>query len=327
MYRLSSFKRLLKKSKKIFIFCHLNADPDAICSAYALQYLIKKLVKKSIIKIVVPDGMNVLAKKVAEFISIKSTNDPLKTEVDLIIAVDTNNLMQLGKYYELLKKLKTPIVVVDHHTPHPDMTLKTSCLIWNENTSSTCEIIYEIFKQLKINPSKKVANAILMGIVYDTRHFILASSKSIINVAELIRFGACLEDAISIMEIPISRSELIARLKATQRLVFFYSGDWIIAITKVNSYQASVSRIITLMGAHVAIVGGTIKERFIISLRCKRDFHNNTRIHLGKDIAIPVGEIINGSGGGHALAAGINGVGNLDDAIDKCVDRINAMIP
>jgi len=322
LYRLRLFEKLLKKSKKIVIYCHQNADPDAICSAYAIKFLIKNLKKGVIVKIITPGGMNALAKRVVDFIPIESITEILSNKADLIILADTNNIRQLGNHYESLTNLKIPLVIIDHHTTHLDLKKSTSCIIINEKVSSTCEIVYEMYKRYKLKPSKKIANVILIGIVYDTRHFILASSKCLINVAELIHFGASIEDAISIMRVPLDKPEIIARLKALQRLVISRADNWIIAASEVNSYQASVARILNYVGAHVSIVGGRNNDRFIMSLRCKENFHKKTGIHLGKDIAIPIAERLNGSGGGHAMAAGINGIGDIDDIIEKCIDKI-----
>jgi nanoRNase/pAp phosphatase (c-di-AMP/oligoRNAs hydrolase) len=322
LYRLGIFRKLLKKSKKISIYCHQNADPDAVCSAFALKFLIKKLKKRAIVNIIVPDGFNTLGKRAADCIPIRGITEIYSNKADLIILVDTNNIRQLGSHYEFLKNLKTQIVVIDHHTPHPDLRNRNSCIIINEKISSTCEIVYEMYKRFKLKPSKKVSNAILIGIVYDSRHFILASSRCLINVAELIPLGASIKDAISIMAIPLSKSEIMARLKALQRLVILKVDNWIITSSEVGSYQASVARILNYVGAHVAIVGGKNMDEFIISLRCKENFHKKTGIHLGKDIAIPVAESLNCSGGGHAMAAGINGIGDLEDIIDKCISKI-----
>ncbi len=118
----------------------------------------------------------------------------------------------------------------------------------------------------------------------------------------------------------------MARLKALQRLTISRADNWIIAASKVNSYQASVARILNYIGTHVAIVGGKNNDRYIISLRCKENFHKKTGIHLGKDIAIPIAERFNGSGGGHAMAAGINGIGDVDEIIEKCIDIIREKI-
>lgn len=326
MYSLGNFTKLLKSSNKILIFTHQNADPDAICSAYAMQYLLKKFQKKVRIDIVTLEGVNKISKKVVELIPIKTTNIPVLKEVDFIIIIDTNNLQLLGKWGEVLKGTKIPIVIIDHHVTHPKMKRVASYSICDDNASSTCEIVFEIFNKMRIKYDKKVARALLIGIVCDTRHFILASSKTLVNVSELIKNGAKIEEAMRILQTPMSQSEIIARLKAIQRLDFKKIGDWLIANTKIGSYQASTARIVTYVGAHVAIVGGTRKQDVKISLRSTKDFFENTGIHLGRDIAIPIGELLEGVGGGHAMAAGINGTGEVDDVIKKCMDRLKSMI-
>jgi nanoRNase/pAp phosphatase (c-di-AMP/oligoRNAs hydrolase) len=40
---------------------------------------------------------------------------------------------------------------------------------------------------------------------------------------------------------------------------------------------------------------------------------------LGKDIAKPVGELLQGMGGGHAAAAGANGVGKVETGLKYCL--------
>jgi nanoRNase/pAp phosphatase (c-di-AMP/oligoRNAs hydrolase) len=56
-----------------------------------------------------------------------------------------------------------------------------------------------------------------------------------------------------------------------------------------------------------------------MSLRCTREFNQITGIHLGKDIAKPLGEYLQGMGGGHATAAGVNGEGQLDKGLKRCL--------
>ncbi len=317
--------RLIRASRKILIFCHQNADPDAICSAFAMQFLIKNLHKTAQVNIVIPEGMSRVAKKVVEFVSIGIENKPTIEKTDLAIFVDTNNIKQLGKWGDLIKT-GIPFVIIDHHALHPQITQIATHIIRDENLSSTCEIILEILKKLRIKQTKKIANAILIGMVYETRHLSLAHSKTLINIAELIRCGGRIEDAMLALRIPMAKSERMARLKAVQRLTFIKIGDWLIASAKASSYQASVARIITRIGSHVAVVGGKNKDKLSISLRCTREFSEKTGIHLGRDIAIYVGELLNGAGGGHAMAAGINGCGELEDGIEKCINRIGERI-
>ena len=50
-------------------------------------------------------------------------------------------------------------------------------------------------------------------------------------------------------------------------------------------------------------------------MRCTHEFAEKTGIHLGKDIANPLGEIMHGQGGGHAMAAGVNAKGDIKLAL------------
>ena len=57
-----------------------------------------------------------------------------------------------------------------------------------------------------------------------------------------------------------------------------------------------------------------------VSFRCTRDFVKEAGVHLGRDIAKPLGELLNGMGGGHAGAAGANGSGDVKIALKHCLD-------
>jgi nanoRNase/pAp phosphatase (c-di-AMP/oligoRNAs hydrolase) len=73
------------------------------------------------------------------------------------------------------------------------------------------------------------------------------------------------------------------------------------------------------LGAHVGAVAGQKNEKIEISLRCTREFYEKTGIHLGKDIAKPLGEYLHGMGGGHATAAGVNGIGEIKTGLKRCL--------
>ena len=93
----------------------------------------------------------------------------------------------------------------------------------------------------------------------------------------------------------------------------------LIVFSKINSYQASVARLLVESGAHLAMVGGQKNNKLQISLRSNRDFYESSTFHLGKDLAKPLGYLLEGMGGGHSKAAGINGVGEFDFAVKKAV--------
>jgi nanoRNase/pAp phosphatase (c-di-AMP/oligoRNAs hydrolase) len=76
----------------------------------------------------------------------------------------------------------------------------------------------------------------------------------------------------------------------------------------------------------VAAVAGEKGESIEISLRAQQEFNKKTGVHLGRDIAKPLGEYLNGMGGGHATAAGVNGVGNIDAGLKRCLQLLQEKI-
>ena len=74
-----------------------------------------------------------------------------------------------------------------------------------------------------------------------------------------------------------------------------------------------------LRGRYMAAVAGKKNEKIEISLRCSRDFNQITGIHLGRNIAKPLGEYLKGMGGGHATAAGVNGAGYGEKGLERCL--------
>jgi nanoRNase/pAp phosphatase (c-di-AMP/oligoRNAs hydrolase) len=191
--------------------------------------------------------------------------------------------------------------------------------ITNEEASSTCEIVYNFFKEMNLKLGANEAKALFLGIAFDTRHFVLANSSTLKSIAELIDAGVNAQETLSLLSLPMDFSERVARLKACRRAKLFKVGEWIIAFSHVSAYQASAARAIIDLGAHVAVVAGQKNENLEISLRCVRDFHEKTGIHLGKDIAKPLGEYLHGMGGGHSTAAGVNGVGDIETGLKRCL--------
>jgi len=319
-----SFQKIMKileeiDAKLVVLLCHHNADPDAICSAYAFSSLLKSLKPKVEVEIVAAQGISRLSKHLLKHIPIevKAHNDIEKA--DAIVLLDTNTIQQLNDLAEKVKTLKAPLIVIDHHAAHPETEQMAKVCISNEEASSTCEIVYNFFKEMNLKPGGNEAKALFLGIAFDTRHFVLANSSTLKSIAELIDAGVNAQETLSLLSLPMDFSERVARLKACRRAKLFKVGEWIIAFSHVSAYQASAARAIIDLGAHVAVVAGQKNENLEISLRCVREFHEKTGIHLGKDIAKPLGEYLHGMGGGHSTAAGVNGVGDIETGLKRCL--------
>ena len=307
------------EAKLVVLLCHHNADPDAICSAYAFQSLLKQLMPKIEVEIGAAYGISRLSKHLLQYVPIDVRDQPHIEKADAIVLLDTNTIQQLDNLAEKVKTAKSPIIVIDHHATHPETEQLATLCVTNEDASSTCEIVYNFYKQANIKPNQTEAKALFLGIAFDTRHFILANSSTLKNIAELIDSGLNVQETLPLLSLPMDLSERVARLKASRRVKLFKMNEWIIALSHVSAYQASAARALIDLGADVAAVAGQKSEKLEVSLRGTREFHKQTGIHLGKDIAKPLGEYIHGMGGGHATAAGANGAEDIEVALKRCL--------
>ncbi len=318
---ISNILRILEdaKAQQVLLLCHHNSDPDAICSAYALQNLLKKVKPEITTEIGTGQGINRLAKNIVQNLPIKINLKPDVDKAQVIILLDTNTIQQLGDIVEKVAKTTSPIIVVDHHAVHPETKKLCKLCITNEDASSTCDIIYNFYREQDIRPDQNTAKALFLGMAFDTRHFVLANSATFKAISYLVDSGVNAQECLSMLSISMDFSERVARIKGCRRAKLLKLGDWIIALSHVSAYQASAARALTDLGAHMAAVAGQKGDSIEISLRCTREFSEKTGIHLGRDIAKPLGEHLKGMGGGHAMAAGVNGTGDIDGGLKWCL--------
>jgi len=308
-----------RNAKLTVLLCHINADPDAVCAAFAMAQLLQRLRPNLKMEIAAAQGPSRLSKFLLQSLPAKLTTQPRIEDAELIVLLDTNTVQQLGEWGERVKATKAALVVIDHHASHPDTERLATLSVADEHSSSTCEIVYRLYKEAQVNLTQIEAKALFLGIAFDTRHFILASSATFKVVADLIDAGVKAEETLSLLSLPMESSERIARLKASKRVKLLKINDWLIAFSNVSAYQASAARALINLGAHVAIVAGQKGEKLQISMRASQDFHDKTGVHLGRDIAKPLGEYLQGMGGGHSISAGVNGMGDVEFSLKRCV--------
>jgi phosphoesterase RecJ-like protein len=305
------------QANRILLLCHQNSDPDAVCSAYALQGLLAEIRPKLTIEIGTGQGVSKLTKNLFSYFPVKVNFQPNVENAQAIILLDTNTLQQLDGLTERVSKTKAPIMVVDHHIAHPETEAISKLCIIRDEAPSTCNIIYSFYNEQGIKPNLNEARALFLGIAFDTRHFVLANSSTFKAIADLVDCGVNAQEALRKLALPMDLSERVARVKACRRSKIVRYENWILAFSRVSAFQASAARALLDIGAHVSIVAGNKGENLEISLRCTHEFTEKTGIHLGKDIAKSLGESMQGQGGGHAMAAGVNAKGDVTAGL-KC---------
>jgi len=171
-------------------------------------------------------------------------------------------------------------------------------------------------------PSADEAKALFLGLAFDSRHFVIATSETLKVVADLVDAGVNAQETLPVLSLPMAHSERMARLKASTRIKLLKINCWLIALSQVSAYQASAARGLIALGAHVAVVAGKKGDKIQVSFRASSEFYKETDLHMGRDLATPLGEFLGGMGGGHSVSAGANGDGDVKACLNFCAKLI-----
>ncbi|MGA2386613.1 MAG: DHH family phosphoesterase [Candidatus Bathyarchaeia archaeon] len=328
---MNDFQKLLQilqdsKASFVLLLCHRSADADAICSAYALQGLLKRFLPDVVFEVGCPQGVNKPSKLLLERMPITVNLKPNIESAEVIVFLDLNTVDQLDQVAETIRKSPAPKIIVDHHYPSSETVRICGLCIIDDKAGANCEIVYRLFKQAKTKPDFNEAKALFLGIAFDTRHFSLASASTFGILAKLVSEGIDVQATLQEFALPIDTSERLAKLKACKRAKIVRVNGWIIALSHVSAYQAAAAKSLVDLGAHASAVAGLKNGKIEVSLRCTRQFAEEAGVNLGKDIAAPLGEFLKGVGGGHAMAAGVSGTGEIEPTLKECLALLRRRI-
>jgi len=296
------FLETLRGYHNVLFLCHKNADVDSLGSAYALQRACGG-------HIGVYDSLSTMASLLAERLGIEVEIAPDLVHYDLVVAVDTSTLIQTG--YRSLGQC----AIIDHHTPGD---LQEACAFGLARIGpATAELIYGLYNKNGLPVDGKIAFALVLAIVTDTGHFRFAGPDTFEIAGKLLAEGniryADVADFLG--QVPVDISCRIAILKAASRLTLHRVDGLLIVESRVSSFGSQSATALINLGADVAFVGSEKGRERRISGRVRR----GVDLDLAR-LFQEIGRKFGGSGGGHAAAAGVVVSGDLDKALEECVD-------
>lgn len=189
------------------VITHQFPDGDAVGASLAFSEYLKNIGKKvSCITVSeIPQILSYLAGS-QDFL-----HDIAGLKYDSIILLDCGDLKRTGFLEQLLAmKNKLPIINIDHHIQN-DIWKLAKINLADPVASSTCQIIYQIFKEWEVKISPEQATALLTGIYYDTGGFLHTNtSNEVLEItSDLLRRGAKLKQ----VKKSVSQSRSTAMLK------------------------------------------------------------------------------------------------------------------
>jgi nanoRNase/pAp phosphatase (c-di-AMP/oligoRNAs hydrolase) len=303
---LSTIVQKLSSGRKV-VLLHGNADPDALGSAYALYRAFPDTT------VVALGGLDRLAKVMAINLEFDVMGSVDLDAFDVVVAVDSSSMEQVG-----IDLHGRDIVAIDHHAPCGDWD--GALFYCDESRRSCAEIVFEILKRAGTEVDRRLGLALAVGMLTDSGHFRFANSALMRTFSEVMEVsGINMDEVMDLTDLEPDVSERISQLKGAQRMRFDRLGDHIVAISLGSAHESSVCKAMLNIGADVAFVGSQRDERFRISARARQDVVRKG-LHLGKLLDEVGGETSN-NGGGHAGAAGLTGVGDVEAVLNICMSK------
>ena len=288
------FEKIIEKIEQfdsIVIFGHLNPDGDCYGSAIALKETLKlKYPKKKIYAV---------GSGCPEFFEFIKPLDKVSERViskSLALLVDANDIPRMED--QRIRKA-ADFAKIDHHVDIGSFTEGPSVV--DEDANSTCELIYILIKELGLDISPLVANALYLGIVTDTGHFQFVNDfpKTFKTVSEICSKGA---DPKSIDALLNLREERLLKVKGYFLTHYKKSKGGAIyiifrnnTIKKLKTSNSEISSLVNLIGN---VIGYPVWASFV-------EYENGqSRLELrsnGPNVQ-PIARRV--GGGGHIHAAG-----------------------
>lgn len=299
--------RLMQEAYKITFLTHRNPDADGISACAALAHVLRQQGKS--IEVVYPTAPEAVIKRQAEPVYINH----YVQQPDLLIMCDTANYDRLY-FPEIFAGI--PSINIDHHVSNQ---LTATVNLVAPDASSTCEFLYQLMKKWHMPIDCYSAEALLMGILYDTQVFRIPSTtaETLRVAADLIDHGAdllMLQD-----ELLRNKNAMIVSLWGKLLSSVQRSGDGKAAWIVVTQELLKAEGVTKAATAGLINFLAQLSDTDVTMLFCEME-DGTTKISLRShqtDVNTFAKQF---GGGGHVLAAGMVLTLPIDEAVD-CVTK------
>ncbi len=191
---INKLQQLIFGAKKILVLTHHRPDGDALGSSLSFSKFLEALGKENTVFSLgsIPNSANFLPDRK----KIRSNFSELNlADYNLLVILDCGDLKQTGIERELLDLPPSlSIINIDHHQTNENFGVLN---IVDAESSSTSEIIFNLFRELHFPIDKNIATCLLTGLITDTANF----SNPATTFASLEAAGQLLSKGANLREI------------------------------------------------------------------------------------------------------------------------------
>jgi len=309
----------IKKYNNFLITAHTNLEGDALGSELSFYALVRKLGKQGVIvnEDGIPYGHDFLpgVKKVRKLDSSSSS-----IKFDCLVVLDCADLKRTGDVWKLNKEGK-PVLNIDHHISNQGF----GDVHWVDPHASSCsEMVYRIYKQMRLPINKPEAICLYTGMMTDTGSFRYSNTSSFTHqaVAELLKFNINVPLIYRYVYENLALDETRLLIKLLPRISFSAGGR--VAYFKLKRSMLKNGAISMDLGDQLLSFGRSIKGvEVVVLFKENLDFKDQVRINLRSHGKVDVNKIAAlFGGGGHKTASGCTVHGEISRVIRKVLASI-----
>lgn len=233
-----AFKDFIAHADNVIFMGHANPDFDSFGAAIGLQRAVRTMGKRPYIVMDNPQAVrkNVdIVRSTPEYDGMlinSATAQELVTDNTLLVILDTHRPSMLP-CPELLK-LANKTVLIDHHRRSTEFIENISLTYHEPYASSTCEMATEILQYIDDNRKMSTfeASALYVGILMDTKNFIMKTGVRTFEAASYLRrYGLNTVEVKKLFN--IDKDDYVHRIEIEKSAEFFHD-DILIAIGTEN---------------------------------------------------------------------------------------------
>jgi phosphoesterase RecJ-like protein len=301
---------------------HTNPEGDALGAELAFYNLLKKLGKVAVIinEDEVPYGYNFLPGINNIQKKIRDRGHLKKSDFDCFVILDCSDPQRTGEIYKINTQSK-PVLNIDHHISNN----KFGDVNWIEPyTSSTSEMIYKLFKKLRVPFDKDTAICLYVGMLTDTGSFRYSNTSGSTHkaVADLLRLKLNIPQIYkNIYEnIPFDDMKLLGKILPDMK----YEAEEKIIWFQVEKKLLRNKKLSFDLTEHVLSFGRSIKDvEVIVLFKENLGVKDEIRVNFRSQGKVDVNKIAQYfGGGGHKTASGATIHGKINLVRRKVLKKI-----
>jgi phosphoesterase RecJ-like protein len=293
----------LRESERFLLVTHENVDGDALGSLVAMHGVLTALGKDSVMLMSEREFPLPYEYRFFDLDGLQTTV-PDDVSERTIVFLDCGNIDRNPS--EVVKRVDAHILNIDHH--HDNTRFGTVNLVV-EDASCTAEIVWDLMRDLGVEPTLEIAEALYVGLVTDTGRFMYENTgpRAHVMAAELIETGVETHAIYRRLyeDMPAAKLELLGRALANIRrydggaLTFTHltKGDFEAAGAEESYSEGIIDHLRSIAGTKVAALAR--------ELTCPAEPGKQKVSLRSTDGTVDVSVIARlGGGGGHRQAAG-----------------------